>query len=65
MGLFSFLSFLFVGGGLSFFCINFYLDFVLDFLIALPPPKKTLRQNKQMNEQLTLKESLQLNARSG
>lgn len=63
-GTIFFSFFPFFWGGLSFFCINFYLDFVLDFLIA-PPPKKNLRQNKQMNEQLTLKESLQLNARSG
>lgn len=55
---FSFFPF-FWGEGLSFFCINFYLDFALDFFIA-PPKKKTLRQNKQTNEQLTLKESLQL-----
>lgn len=35
-------------GGLSFFCINFYLDFALDFFIA---PSQKNPKTKQTNEQ--------------
>lgn len=57
MGLFSFLSCLFLGGAFI-FLYKFLFRFC--FRLFYCPPPQILGQNKRTNEQLTLKESLQL-----